>query len=73
MASVSLYLSRGADDQPDEIGTGTNAPGSGDLEVRINLIPAGGVGAYTKEEIVLQLTRIIELIEDQRFTSLNTV
>jgi hypothetical protein len=36
MANVSFYISNAADLHLGNVGTGTNAPGSGDLEIRIN-------------------------------------
>lgn len=36
MASVSFYLTVAQDMKINNVQTGTNAPGSGDIEVRIN-------------------------------------
>ena len=68
MASVSLSVTHGQDLMPDSITVGTDAPGTGDLEVSLDLTKG-----FNKGQVVLALTRIIELIEDQRFTSYNTI
>lgn len=73
MASVSLSVVRGGDYTPDGITQGTDAPNTGDLEVSINLVPANSATKWTKQEVINALTRIIELVEDGRYTALLSV
>lgn len=54
MASVSLDLTVASDLKVNNVHTGTNAPGSGDIEVRINL-----ANIPTRKETV-KLLRAIE-------------
>lgn len=53
--------------EPDEISTGTAAPGTGDLEVRVNL-------AHFKSnlQIIRGLCAIIRRLEDGRLASSDT-
>lgn len=69
MANLSYSLSKGQEDQPLDITVGTNAPGAGDVEVRINGSAAGGSGgsgAITTKEIVLILQAFIRRLETQQ-------
>lgn len=69
MASISYSLSKGQEDQPLDIALGTNAPGTGDVEVRINAAAtggAGGSGVITTKEVVLILQAIIRRVETQQ-------
>jgi hypothetical protein len=69
MADLSYYLSKGQEDQPLDIGVGTNAPGSGDVELRINGAATGGTGGsgvITTKEIVLILQAFIRRLETQQ-------
>ena len=73
MASVSISAYRGQEYMPDDFVLGTSAPTTYDIAVQINLIPANSATLWTKQEVVLALQRIIELVEDGRYTALNSV
>ena len=69
MANLSYSLSKGQSDQPLDIAVGTNAPGAGDVELRINGSAtggAGGSGAITTKEVVLILNSFIRRLETQQ-------
>lgn len=68
MANLSYSLSKGQQDQPLDIAVGTNAPGAGDVEVRINGSATGGTGGsgvITTKEVVLILQAFIRRLEMQ--------
>lgn len=68
MANLSYSLSKGQEDQPLDIAVGTNAPGAGDVEVRINgsaIGGTGGSGTITTKEVVLILQAFIRRLETQ--------
>lgn len=60
MASVSLNLTVGSNLRVNQVKTGTNAPGTGDIELRINLATVQATNpAHTRKEVV-RLLRTIE-------------
>lgn len=69
MANLSYSLPKGGGDQPLDITVGTNAPGAGDVELRINGSATGGTGGsgtITTKEIVLILHAFIRRMETQQ-------
>lgn len=69
MANLSLNLAAGqVDTGPDKVGTGTNAPGTGDIELRIS-----NTNIKTKLEVLRLVDEFKRFIEDGRFDSLNLV
>lgn len=53
--------------EPDEITTGTSAPGAGDIEVRINL-----ANFNSNLQIIRALEAFIRRLEDGRYASVDT-
>ena len=72
MASISISQYRGLSYMPDDLVQGTTAPTTYDAQISFNLIPANSATPWTKQEMVLFLTRAIELIEDGRYTAFAT-
>lgn len=70
MANVFLGLNQGADYSPDNVQEGSST-NSTDVEVRIAVPPTSGAN-WPKGELVIALQKIIEAIEDGRFTYLTT-
>lgn len=68
MASVSLDVVRGANYEEPYIHAGTNAPGHGDLEVRID--KAKG---WTTLEVADALRGIVARIENGSYNDINNV
>lgn len=68
MANKSWNLTRqnldGHEMEPDKIGTGTNGPGTGDIEVRVNL---SNVTNY--KQLIRAMMAFIRRFEDGRFGS----
>ena len=57
MANVSFFLTAAQDLKVNNVGTGTNAPGSGDVEVRVN-----HSNVLTRKELVKLLAEIENFI-----------
>ena len=69
MASFSMSLTAGGVDVgPDEISTGTNAPGAGDIELRIN-----AANIQNRLEAIKLTEAFLRRLEDDRFNDLTTV
>lgn len=68
MASVSLDVARGKNFEEPYIHKGTNAPGAGDLEVRID--KAKG---WTSLEVADALRAIVRRIENGFYNDINNV
>lgn len=69
MANLSLILNAGqVDTGPDNVTTGTNAPASGDIELRIS-----NTNISTKLEALRLIDEFKRYIEDGRFDTLNLV
>lgn len=69
MASVSFNLATGTiDTGADNIGVGTNAPGTGDIELRINAATIS-----TRLEAIRLTEAFLRRLEDGRFDDLNLV
>lgn len=69
MASVSFNLTAGTVDVgPDNIGVGTNAPGTGDIELRIN-----AATIQNRLEAIKLTEAFLRRLEDGRFDDLNLV
>lgn len=69
MASFSYNLTAGTvDTGPDNIGTGTNAPGTGDIELRIN-----AANIQNRQEAIRLATAFLRRLEDDRYNDLTTV
>lgn len=69
MANLSLSYSAGqVDTGPDNTTTGTNAPGTGDIELRIS-----NTNITTKQEVLRLVDEFKRFIEDGRFDTLNLV
>lgn len=69
MANLSYSLSKGQEDQPLDISVGTNGPGAGDVELRINGSAVGGTqgsGVITTKEVVLICQAFIRRLETQQ-------
>lgn len=69
MSSVSYSLNRGADQSPDKIAVGTNAPGAGDVELRVDVT----THTPTREDVILILQAFIRRLEDGRNTDIPNV
>lgn len=65
MASVSYSLNFGADQSPDEIAVGANAPGAGNVELRITSTATGA----DAQEIILILQAFQRRLEDGRLVA----
>lgn len=69
MANLSLNFVAGqVDTGPDTIVTGTSAPGTGDIELRIS-----NTNILTKLEALRLIDEFKRFIEDGRFDTLNLV
>lgn len=68
MASVSLGLNRGAEDQPDKITVGVLAVSTNDVELRIDQTKN-----LTRLEVILILQAFQRELEDGRFASVSGV
>jgi hypothetical protein len=68
MTSVSFNLTtallEGHEGEPDKIATGANAPGTGDVELRVNL-----ANVKTRYQILRALDAFKRRLEDGRFGS----
>lgn len=69
MTSLSYSLSRGADQSPDKITVGTSAPGTGDVELRVDLT----THTPTREDVILILQAFQRRLEDGRNTDVPNV
>lgn len=71
MANLSYNVSsatlEGHEMEPDKVSTGTNAPGAGDIEVRINL-----ANFVNNKQIIRALRLFILRLEDGRLVSNDT-
>lgn len=71
MANKSWYVTtatlEGHEMETDKVTTGTNAPGSGDIELRVNLS-----NTKTNEQIIRALKLFIRRLEDGRLASKDT-
>lgn len=67
MTAKSYSLNFGADQSPDEIATGTNAPGTGNVELRITTSATG----CSAEQVILILQAFIRRLEDGRLAAVD--
>lgn len=69
MANFSLNLSAGAvDTGPDNISTGTSAPGAGDIELRVS-----NTNITNRQELIRLVQAFVRYFEDGRYDNLNIV
>lgn len=69
MASFSMNLAAGTvDTGPDNISTGTNVPGAGDIELRIN-----AANIQNRQEAIRLASAFLRRLEDDRYNDLTTV
>lgn len=71
MASISYNITSGIVEghemEPDQVSTGTNAPGAGDIELRVNL-----ANVVNNKQIIRALELFIRRLEDGRLASKDT-
>lgn len=69
MANFSISYSAGqVDTGPDNTATGTNAPGAGDIEIRVS-----NTNITNRQEVIRLLYAACAYFEDGRYNQLNIV